>query len=111
MADIPRRIHVDRAGGWLELEWSDAGVKRALLSDVRQACPCALCEDLRAEGAKTQGLHMIREEETPSAELVEVTPVGNYAIQIRWSDGHDTGIYTYSLLKQLARDRDMSSSK
>ena len=111
MAEIPRRIQVDRAGGWLELEWSDGDVKRALLSEVRQACPCALCDDLRNDDKKSQGLHMITEKETPSAELSEVTPVGNYAIQIRWSDGHDTGIYTYSLLKQLARDRDVSSSK
>lgn len=111
MADIPRRIHVDRAGGWLELEWSGDGVKRALLSEVRQACPCALCEDLRTEDIGKQGLHMITEEETPSSELAEVTPVGNYAIQIRWTDGHDTGIYTYSLLRKLARDRDVSSSE
>jgi DUF971 family protein len=111
VADIPKRIQVDRAGGWLELEWSDGGVKRALLSELRQACPCALCEDLRTDATQNEGLHMITAEEIPSAELSEVTPVGNYAIQIRWSDGHDTGIYTYSLLKHLARDRDVSSSK
>jgi DUF971 family protein len=33
------------------------------------------------------------------AEVVSL--VGNYAIKVRWSDGHDTGIYTYEFLLSL----------
>ena len=35
-----------------------------------------------------------------------VDPVGNYAIRIRFTDGHDTGIYSWPLLHQLAREHD-----
>ncbi|MDE2699754.1 MAG: hypothetical protein OXI23_12865 [Gemmatimonadota bacterium] len=42
MAEKPKRIRVDRAGGWLEMDWADDGILRVQLSDVRKACPCAL---------------------------------------------------------------------
>ena len=100
MAEKPRRIRVDRAEGWLEMDWADDGFLRVKLPDVRKACPCALCTDLRAK--QDEQLQMITAEQVPSIDLSDVIPVGNYAIQIRWTDGHDTGIYTYSYLKQLA---------
>ena len=100
MAEKPKRIRVDRAEGWLEMDWADDGILRVSLSDVRKACPCALCKDVRAK--QDEQLQMITADQTPSADLSDVIPVGNYAIQIRWIDGHDTGIYTYSYLKQLA---------
>ena len=34
-------------------------------------------------------------------ELLETHPVGNYGISIRWSDGHETGIYTFKQLREL----------
>jgi DUF971 family protein len=34
-----------------------------------------------------------------------MTPVGNYAYKILFSDGHDTGIYTLDLLRELGRDQ------
>jgi len=104
VAEKPKRIHVDRQGGWLEMDWKDDGLLRIMLPVVRRACPCALCEDLRQEEANGPDLQMIAPEQTPSVELKGVVTVGNYAIQISWADGHDTGIYTYSFLKQLAQD-------
>lgn len=100
MAEKPNRIRVDRAGGWLEMEWAGQGVLRVRLHEVRKACPCALCEGLRA--AQDAQLQMITPAQTPSIELTEIVPVGHYALQFRWADGHDTGLYTYSHLKQLA---------
>lgn len=35
-----------------------------------------------------------------------VEPIGNYAVRIRFSDGHDTGIYSWSLLHELAAEHD-----
>ncbi len=34
-------------------------------------------------------------------ELRSVQPVGNYALQMKWGDGHQTGIYTYDYLRQI----------
>lgn len=33
--------------------------------------------------------------------LTGATQVGSYAVQLRWQDGHDTGIYTFELLRRL----------
>ena len=38
--------------------------------------------------------------------VVQVEPIGNYAVRIRFSDGHDTGIFTWSYLCELAADYD-----
>src|SRR6185312_8856203 len=50
--------------------------------------------------------------ESPSAEVQghppeqrQLVPVGNYAIRIVFDDGHDTGLYTWSYLHELGRDR------
>jgi len=96
----PKRIHVDRQAGFFEIAWDDAD-GRIALSEMRRACPCALCDDLRAQQTQISGLHMIADAEMPSAVLTQVIAVGNYAVQLRWEDGHDTGIYTYSYLREL----------
>ena len=40
----------------------------------------------------------------PEVKPVEIVSVGNYAIKISWSDGHDTGIYSWVRLRVLAAD-------
>lgn len=38
--------------------------------------------------------------------IVAVEPVGNYAIRVRFDDGHDTGLYSWRYLHRLGSDRD-----
>jgi DUF971 family protein len=38
--------------------------------------------------------------------IAAVEPVGNYALRLRFDDGHDTGLYSWSLLHELGRDRE-----
>ncbi|MDX1595193.1 MAG: DUF971 domain-containing protein [Gammaproteobacteria bacterium] len=40
-------------------------------------------------------------------EIVGVEPVGSYAVALRFSDGHDTGIYNWELLYELGEQREM----
>lgn len=42
-------------------------------------------------------------------ELDALTPVGNYAVQARWKDGHDTGIYTWQMLRGLFERKKLSA--
>ena len=79
MAEKPKRIRVDRAEGWLEMDWPDDGVLRVRLPDVRKACPCALCEDVRTKQDKQ--LQMITEEQIPSI-ICSIHSVEMYAIPI-----------------------------
>ena len=86
----------------MEIEWADGEKADISLEGLRTWCPCALCTDQRGQQERDQGLHMITPDEAnASAEIKEVVSVGRYAIQIRWADGHDTGIYTYDYLYKL----------
>jgi len=40
----------------------------------------------------------------PDISIREMQLVGNYALKIRWSDGHDTGLYTWAHLKCLCKE-------
>ncbi|MBI4465515.1 MAG: DUF971 domain-containing protein, partial [Acidobacteria bacterium] len=65
---------------------------------LRMACPCALCVD------ETTGQRVLREASVPEdVHPVAIEPVGRYAITLRFSDGHSTGIYTYERLYELAQ--------
>ena len=64
--------------------------------NVRLACQCALCVD-EISGKKILNPSKVKPDIAPTA----ITPLGNYAIGIDFNDGHNSGIYPYSLLKAL----------
>lgn len=78
------------------IRWKDGHESVYPARDLRLACPCAGCVD---ETTGVQRIHpaAIREEVHP----LKISPVGNYAIQISWSDGHRTGIYSFKYLRHL----------
>jgi len=80
----------------LEIEWADQTVSRFDVRQLRLACPCANCID-ELTGKKTLDPATIPEDVKP----VNIKSVGSYAISISWSDGHDTGIYSFERLKQM----------
>jgi len=63
---------------------------------LREQCPCALCVE------EFTGERRIPEGSIPSTlERNDVQAVGNYALSFKWSDGHDTGIYTFDYLRRI----------
>ena len=99
----PRRIDVRKEAGEMVLEWEDGKCGKIPLEVLRRACPCAECNEHREQQHAEAGLHMLTEDElAASDELAGIVPMGRYAVKIRWADGHETGIYTYDHLKQLA---------
>ncbi len=87
--------------------WSDGFVSSILLSDLREACPCAHCagEEIMGQtvfiGMKTFAAGM--------NELAALNPVGNYGVQAAWKDGHDTGIYTWDMLRTIFESKRLSA--
>jgi len=64
---------------------------------LRDSCPCATCKTEREELVKNL-LPILK----PGQFLItSIVPVGQYAIQITWGDGHATGIYPFDLLRSL----------
>src|SRR5687768_13671825 len=89
----PTSIDVGPAGE-IVVSWDDGTVSRWTAAELRLACPCAACID------EWTGERRIQPEGIAAdVRPVGLEPVGNYAVQIRWSDGHDTGLYPWRLLR------------
>lgn len=95
----PRDIAVDRAAGHLTITWGDQHVTEYALRWLRANCPCATCREERRVAALQTDLLTLSSGPLPSTQIAGAELVGNYAIRLRWTDGHDTGIYAFSLLR------------
>jgi DUF971 family protein len=82
----------------LLITWSDGRQLRYDLGRLRGFCPCASCRAERARLNIPEGEPVPVE---PGVRVQQMTPVGNYGYKIRFSDGHDTGIYTLAQLRGL----------
>lgn len=87
-------------GEELAIAWDDGHESYFKFEYLRQACPCAVC---RGETDVRGHLHKpVPRPMTPqSFDLAQITPVGGYAIQPLWKDGHGSGIYSYEYLRQI----------
>jgi DUF971 family protein len=91
---FPLKIDLIRAEQALEILWEDGHPSRYEAAGLRWACPCAQC---RGEMGMPGRLDQVAEE----TEIADVGLVGSYAIQIAFSSGHATGIYTFRHLRRL----------
>jgi ATP-binding protein involved in chromosome partitioning len=88
---LPQRIH--RGERDVVVTWTDAHVATVPARELRLACQCALCQE------EMTGRPLLDPAAVPAdVRPVSITLVGSYAVRITWSDGHDTGIYTYEWL-------------
>lgn len=86
----------------LRISWSDGVVRRYRPQALREACPCATCREKRDVPASPFAI--LSPAETRPLAILAMRPVGNYAYSVEFSDGHDTGIYTIELLRELGED-------
>ena len=86
----------------LQIEWMDGMVRQYTFSELRDHCPCATCRDNRKkEPPAPTALPILSPTEAQPLQIVQMHPVGNYAYSIHFSDGHNTGIYQFELLREL----------
>jgi len=100
------KIHVSNGAG-VDIGWADGHASHFDFVYLREHCPCATCNDERekkesmAESspgfASSPALPMFK----PKPKAQSAQAVGQYAIQISFSDGHSTGIYSYDLLRSI----------
>lgn len=105
-ATEPRAVRVDKTGGTgMEIDWKDGHKSHYRFQYLRDACPCATCDDEREKTAVEPGqppkpknaLPMFREPARPN----EASGVGKYAINFNWNDGHNSGIYSWEYLRLM----------
>lgn len=111
----------------LRIRWSDGVESFLSVRMLRMNCPCATCEERRGSRSHAQPLSpsptagplvpggpaaspqpsgkgllkVLRSTVSEELALKSVSAVGNYAISLAWGDGHDSGIYSYRLLRTL----------
>jgi DUF971 family protein len=78
----------------VEIEWGDGWKSVFTPAQLRGLCPCAQCV------SETTGVRTIDPRNVPEdLRQSDLAMVGNYAITMRFSDGHHTGIYTFEYLR------------
>ena len=92
----PRDLKADTAAGELVITWADGRVARLPFRPLRGACGCAHCVD-EMTGKRLVGPDDVDE----NVAITDLSLVGRYAIKITWSDGHDTGLYTWERLRGM----------
>lgn len=96
-----RPLDIQWIGQEMALKWDDGAEQFLPLETLRRFCPCAACM-----GEKDIFGTTYRPPERPygpgAFELAGLHPVGGYAVQPVWRDGHNTGIYSWEWLRRIA---------
>jgi DUF971 family protein len=85
----------------LLIDWSDGQRRIYTVRALRDACPCATCREKRSQPVDPLALPVLKQVRTEPLTIAGMQPMGNYAYSIAFSDGHDTGIFAFDLLRQL----------
>lgn len=95
----PAAIAIERAKGELVIQWADQHISSFPLRWLRANCPCATCREERRTAALESDILKLSSGPLPSTQIADATLVGNYAIRLVWTDGHDAGIYAFTILR------------
>jgi DUF971 family protein len=93
----PKNIDVSLSSG-VRIDWGDGHHSEYTLEYLRENCPCALC---------TSGTHKSAAPASPFPmykkvlKMDGVEPIGRYALQFKWNDGHSSGIYSFEHLREI----------
>ena len=91
----PLRI-IEESDSEVSIEWSDGAETRYNAVQLRRSCPCAGCID-EWTGEKTLDDRAVAEDMA----FKQISIVGRYALNFHFTDGHDTGIFSFAYLRKL----------
>ncbi|MGH9522979.1 MAG: gamma-butyrobetaine hydroxylase-like domain-containing protein [Terriglobales bacterium] len=99
------KVHLTEGTG-MDIDWKDGHHSAYSFQYLRDACPCALCNEERVKEHREPGepkaeapgaLPMFKTSPRP----VSAEGVGKYAIRFTWNDGHEHGIYSWEFLREF----------
>jgi DUF971 family protein len=109
------KVHLTTGTG-MDIEWTDGHASHYGFVYLRDACPCATCEEERGKTGRRPGdpakaalgaLPMYK----PAARPTAAEGVGRYAIKFSWNDGHDLGIYSWKFLREVCPCADCKAAR
>ena len=108
-AVTPAKVRVMKSEGTgVSIDWKDGHRSSWNFAWLRNACPCATCNEEREKSGRKPGVGkpkpggLLVMYEAPARPL-EVTPVGKYALRFKWNDGHESGIYSWEYLRRMCQ--------
>jgi DUF971 family protein len=99
------KVHLTSGKG-VDIQWNDGHISTYTFPYLRDACPCALCDEERGKTGRQPGqpvkakpgeLPMFK----PAIKPDSAEPVGKYAMKFNWNDGHQLGIYSWKWLREI----------
>jgi DUF971 family protein len=105
MPVAPEHIAISKSKG-IKIDWQDGHHSEYSLAYLRDECPCASCTGAHGTTPQKSSYSASQPSNpfkmyTPTLRMVNVEQVGSYAIRIDWSDGHNTGIYSFDHLRAI----------
>jgi len=94
------KVYVSTGEG-VAITWSDGHASRYDFPYLRDHCPCATCNDERLRKAQEKPETVVLPMYKERVKARGAKTVGNYAIQIDFSDAHTTGIYSFDALREM----------
>lgn len=87
---------IEESDSEITIKWSDDMETTYTAGQLRKVCPCAGCVN------EWTGERTLREANLPAdMSFSQIAIVGRYALSFHFSDGHDTGIFSFNLLRNL----------
>jgi DUF971 family protein len=113
MAAEPEHIAISKSRG-IKIDWLDRHHSEYSLEYLRDQCPCASCTGAHGTAPQKTNYSLLQsglqpgsqpaspfQMYTPKLRMLNIEEVGAYAIRIDWSDGHNTGIYSFDHLRSI----------
>ncbi|WP_445012216.1 gamma-butyrobetaine hydroxylase-like domain-containing protein [Vreelandella stevensii] len=94
-APVPTRVHYHKQARELELGYASGDTYRLPVELLRVYSPSA---EVRGHGGDTAVLQVGKKD----VGLQNITQAGNYALKLHFDDGHDSGLYSWNYLHDLA---------
>lgn len=110
----PEHIAISKSRG-IEIDWKDGHHSSYGVAVLRDECPCATCTG--AHGTKPERTSFSKpaaspfQMYTPAPKMLNVEPMGSYALKIFWNDGHSSGIYSWDHLRNICPCAECAAAK
>ena len=95
-SDMPLSIKLKKRASLLELSWSEGDVDQISEQNLRRYCACSGCRAKKQVGVELM---------TDNASVTDMVLMGTTGVQIKFSDGHDRGIYPWGYLRAIAQGK------
>jgi DUF971 family protein len=113
----PKSVKVNlKDGTGVEIEWKDGHLSKYSFSFLRDACPCALCDEERSKSGRRPGAQALPKPGElpmykPALKALSAEGVGKYAIRFQWNDSHELGIYSWQWLRDICPCNECQEAK